>query len=106
MNTVNRSKKNKCNENVEFMTEEEMLAMERSEEDRKKSQTHFTRTQMTDMMRNTGATEGSQVDINGLNLDRRSRRVTRDAELEGIDLNEHAESAYELASSSRGGASA
>jgi len=33
-------------------------------------------------------------------------RVTRDAELEGIDLNEHAESAYELASSSRGGASA
>ena len=80
MNTVNRSKKNKCNENVEFMTEEEMLAMERSEEDRKKSQTHFTRTQMTDMMRNTGATEGSQVDINGLNLDRRSRRVTRDAE--------------------------
>ena len=33
-------------------------------------------------------------------------RVTRDAELEGLDLNEHAESAYELASSSRGGASA
>ncbi|TRZ88120.1 MAG: ammonium transporter [Streptomycetaceae bacterium] len=33
-------------------------------------------------------------------------RVTRDAELEGIDLNEHAESAYEMASSSRGGASA
>ena len=32
--------------------------------------------------------------------------VTRDAELEGIDLNEHAESAYEMASSSRGGASA
>ena len=32
-------------------------------------------------------------------------RVTRDAEIEGIDLNEHAESAYELASS-RGGASA
>jgi len=33
-------------------------------------------------------------------------RVTRAAELEGIDLNEHAESAYELASSSRGGVSA
>ena len=30
-------------------------------------------------------------------------RVSRDVEVEGIDLNEHAESAYELASSSRGG---
>ena len=30
-------------------------------------------------------------------------RVTRDEEVEGIDLNEHAESAYEFASSSRGG---
>lgn len=30
-------------------------------------------------------------------------RVSRDSEVEGIDLNEHAESAYELASSSRGG---
>jgi len=32
-------------------------------------------------------------------------RVTRDAEVEGIDLNEHAESSYEMASSSRGGSS-
>jgi Amt family ammonium transporter len=32
-------------------------------------------------------------------------RVKRDVEIEGIDLKEHAESAYELASSSRGGAS-
>ncbi|CAB4779441.1 MAG: ammonium transporter [Actinobacteria bacterium] len=32
-------------------------------------------------------------------------RVTRDAEVEGIDLNEHAESAYEMAGSSRGGSS-
>ena len=32
-------------------------------------------------------------------------RVSRDVEIEGIDLNEHAESAYELASSSRGGGS-
>ena len=31
-------------------------------------------------------------------------RVSREVEIEGIDLNEHAESAYELASSSRGGA--
>lgn len=30
-------------------------------------------------------------------------RVTRDEEVEGIDLNEHAESGYEFASSSRGG---
>lgn len=30
-------------------------------------------------------------------------RVTRDVEVEGIDLNEHAETAYEMASSSRGG---
>ena len=30
-------------------------------------------------------------------------RVARDAEVEGIDLNEHAESAYEFATSSRGG---
>ncbi|MDP1721362.1 MAG: ammonium transporter [Candidatus Nanopelagicaceae bacterium] len=30
-------------------------------------------------------------------------RVSRDSEVEGIDLNEHAETAYELASSSRGG---
>ncbi|MBI3429973.1 MAG: ammonium transporter [Actinobacteria bacterium] len=30
-------------------------------------------------------------------------RVSRDVEVEGIDLNEHAETAYELASSSRGG---
>ena len=30
-------------------------------------------------------------------------RVNRDAEVEGIDLNEHAESAYEFATSSRGG---
>jgi Amt family ammonium transporter len=32
-------------------------------------------------------------------------RVTREAEIEGIDLQEHAESAYDLASSSRGGSS-
>jgi Amt family ammonium transporter len=32
-------------------------------------------------------------------------RVKREVEIEGIDLKEHAESAYELASSSRGGAS-
>ena len=32
-------------------------------------------------------------------------RVSREVEVEGIDLKEHAESAYELASSSRGGAS-
>jgi Amt family ammonium transporter len=32
-------------------------------------------------------------------------RVTREVEIEGIDLLEHAESAYELASSSRGGSS-
>jgi Amt family ammonium transporter len=32
-------------------------------------------------------------------------RVKRDAEVEGIDLNEHAESAYEMYSSSRGGSS-
>lgn len=32
-------------------------------------------------------------------------RVTRDEEVEGIDLNEHAESAYEIAGSSRGGSS-
>ena len=32
-------------------------------------------------------------------------RVTREVEVEGIDLKEHAESAYELASSSRGGSS-
>jgi Amt family ammonium transporter len=32
-------------------------------------------------------------------------RVTREVEVEGVDLKEHAESAYELASSSRGGSS-
>ena len=32
-------------------------------------------------------------------------RVTREVEIEGIDLKEHAESAYEMASSSRGGGS-
>lgn len=32
-------------------------------------------------------------------------RVSRDAEIEGIDLNEHAESAYEMVGSSRGGSS-
>jgi Amt family ammonium transporter len=32
-------------------------------------------------------------------------RVSREVEIEGIDLKEHAESAYEMASSSRGGAS-
>ena len=32
-------------------------------------------------------------------------RVTHDEEVEGIDLNEHAESAYEMAGSSRGGSS-
>ena len=32
-------------------------------------------------------------------------RVTREVEIEGIDLKEHAESAYEMTSSSRGGAS-
>jgi Amt family ammonium transporter len=32
-------------------------------------------------------------------------RVKKDAEVEGIDLNEHAESAYEMYSSSRGGSS-
>jgi Amt family ammonium transporter len=30
-------------------------------------------------------------------------RVTKDAEVSGIDLNEHAETAYEMTSSSRGG---
>ena len=32
-------------------------------------------------------------------------RVSRDVEVEGIDLNEHAETAYETYSSSRGGSS-
>ena len=31
-------------------------------------------------------------------------RVARDVEIEGIDLGEHAETAYEMSSSSRGGA--
>ena len=31
-------------------------------------------------------------------------RISKDAEVEGIDLSEHAETAYEMSSSSRGGA--
>ena len=31
-------------------------------------------------------------------------RIAKDAEVEGIDLSEHAETAYEMSSSSRGGA--
>jgi len=30
-------------------------------------------------------------------------RVSREAEVEGVDLSEHAETAYEMSSSSRGG---
>jgi Amt family ammonium transporter len=32
-------------------------------------------------------------------------RVNKDAEVEGVDLSEHAETAYEMSSSSRGGSS-
>lgn len=67
MNTVNR----------DFMSEQERETHERAEEERKKSQIQPTRANLTEQMRSTNASIG-EVEIAGLNIDRRSRRVTRE----------------------------
>jgi hypothetical protein len=67
MNTVNR----------DFMSAEERETHERAEEDRRKSQIQPTRANLTEQMRSTNASIG-EVEIAGLNIDRRSRRVTRE----------------------------
>lgn len=63
MNTVNRA----------FLSENEKLAIEVDEEERKKTQNGFNKTNCCEQMRITGGT-----DINGLVIDRRSRRVQRE----------------------------
>jgi len=69
MNTVNR----------EFMTEEEKLAVERDEEERKMAIQKTNKAHLTQMLRTSGMNEKGEIiaDINGPNVDRRSQRVRR-----------------------------
>lgn len=64
MNTVNR----------DFMSEEEKLAVERDEEDRKKALTNFSKTNIINRMKETNASLGEQ-ELSGMQVDRRSKRV-------------------------------
>ena len=57
-----------------------MLAHENEEEERKRAKDNFTKSHVMEMMRVTAASEGAKTDIAGMNLDRRSRRVTRGPE--------------------------
>ncbi len=69
MNTVNR----------DFMTDEEKLAVERDEEERKKAILNTSKVHLTSMLTSSGFNERGEAiaDINGLNVDRRSQRVRR-----------------------------
>jgi len=62
------------------MSEEETVAHENAEEERKRAKDNFTKSHVMEMMRVTAASEGAKTDIAGMNLDRRSRRVTRGPE--------------------------
>ena len=59
------------------MSEEEKLAMERDEDDRKKAALNVSKAHLTAMMRSTGASAGPEADISGQKIERRSRRVLR-----------------------------
>jgi len=59
------------------MSEEEILAHEQAEEDRKKAKDNFTKSHVMEVMRLTAASEGAKTDISGMNIDRRSRRVMK-----------------------------
>ncbi len=69
MNTVNR----------EFMTEEEKLAVERDEEERKMAIQKTNKAHLTQMLRTSGLNERGEIiaEINGPQVDRRSQRVRR-----------------------------
>ncbi len=69
MNTVNR----------DFMTEEEKMAVERDEEERKKAILGTSKAHLTQMLRTSGLTASGEpvADINNPNIDRRSQRVRR-----------------------------
>lgn len=69
MNTVNR----------EFMSEEEKMAVERDEEERKKAILNTSKAHLTNMLLTTGFNERGEpiADINPANVDRRSQRVRR-----------------------------
>jgi len=69
MNTVNR----------EFMTEEEKMAVERDEEERKKAILNTSKAHLTHMLTTTGFNDRGEpiADINGMQIDRRSQRVRR-----------------------------
>jgi hypothetical protein len=69
MNTVNR----------DFMTDEEKLAVERDEEERKKAILNTSKVHLTSMLTSSGFNERGEAiaDISGLNVDRRSQRVRR-----------------------------
>ena len=78
MNTVNR----------DFLSENEKLAIERDEEERKKTQNGFNRTNMTQQMRTTGASN-CDTEINGPNIDRRSKRVQREPTSQSIHSSQY-----------------
>ena len=66
------------------MSDEEKLAVERDEEERKKTLTNFSKAHLTEMMRSTGAS-GTQSDIGAPKIDRRSQRVSKNgAPLEAL----------------------
>lgn len=67
-----------CTVNRGHMSEQEREAHERAEEERKKGQVQPTRANLTEQMRSTNASIGEVEIQSGLNIDRRSRRVTRD----------------------------
>lgn len=69
MNTVNR----------ECMTEEEKLAVENDQEERKKFQLAQSKAHLTQMLKTTGLSQNGEYvqDINGMRVDRRSQRVRK-----------------------------
>ena len=87
MNTINRGNKylilsfSNHHSSIDFMTEEEKLIVERDEEERKKTQTNYSKAHIMQRMRETATSVsgGHQQDLTGLNIDRRSRRVARES---------------------------
>jgi hypothetical protein len=65
------------------MTPEEVERMEKAEEERRLSQTNFTRSHLTKMMQNGAPPQAVDVGA-GLGVDRRSRRVAREEGATGL----------------------
>ena len=66
------------------MSEEERLAVERDEEERKKAILNTSKAHLTQMLNTSGFNERGELiaDIHGMQVDRRSQRVRRGTTVE------------------------